>query len=1517
MQLQAGYLLGSVRKELFEYAEKVDNVAALNGLLRWMSTFDVHTDIDLKQSESVQSVLAVVSNIITRGLPTIPSVSIENFFADRLKLTSRNDDENKGTIEFPFIEGYLNDSVREKLYKSLHVIDTRARNRNDYLDTSLVDSNFEQDFLLNLIPQENDYLVQLLEKQRSRSSFTRDNNQGRVDFSLEIPYDVKRKRKNKFNDEVQTRHHKTFVVEVDGKKYHTDFIDELKDFEIASFPKKIKHITEDKVYQNVAEFIQTISEDEFTSHIADNYNNKNYLYDPITAAVLAPFGIARLQLVFLRYFISHYKLLSKKENIKIAVIERDLPCAQKAFDDLLELIKTINDLASSSIVLPGIKIEVFSTSEFLSHSLHGGKSPKLISDFISSDFDLVMDISLLRRSNIFKEENTSSKKTIIIRNAHYTHYKTITGVVSAPAIKYRPVVNVLSNEDYTDIKKDTARLLKKIMQDVFRKIDFRDGQLPILNRAIQLKSVIGLLPTGGGKSLTYQLAALLQPGTTIVIAPIRALMLDQFIGLNKNGIDKCEFINSTLSGAERLYNQNALLANGLLQFIFVSPERFVIKEFRMALDAASTNGHFCTYAVIDEVHCVSEWGHDFRTPYLNLGDNAQKYCHTYNAAPIPLFGLTATASFDVLADIERELKIKDNDGHAIVRFENSVRDEINYIIREVPAVFDNLPFFSENDVKEKVGKAKQAEVFSLIDNKKDLIGKFSDDDFLKDLIAHSFGNFLSTAESIKKESVAGSRDAAINQLFSEKVDKLKQKNPFEIEIIDGQDHYNYGIIVFCPHRKGWLGVKNSERNNSAMGLYDNTNSVTVKKIERKGIEEDIHFYNEETLGYFMGSGDDDDQKIDVESFKHLERFTKGEESVMVATKAFGMGIDKPDVRMTIHLNISQSIESFVQEAGRAGRDGGIAASIILYNNDFVRLSTNPNVNYHLDEEVLMYFHNNSFKGQIKERVMVYELRKKIVFPNTTNLHRITDLLNALFGFDNDQLTLKLGKKGIGDKDYYNRIFLETSNGINIGSVFLDSQESRISHDLGDDALCNLVVNKLKEEIFSFGLSGVDAIRNWLNQIIVNPESQVGIENLLKSMKIGETKTIPVPFFNKYHSKELKQYQTFILSPDHLQLVLNTKIMVDFMSSGLLTSTFIGNNLKDAVQKKLDYTKFVESLNLDSVTTERLLKAEDKDSSDFQIAYLSPRNQDDTAKAIYRLTSIGIIDTYTIDYQNKLYYIQFSKKSDEDYFGALENLMARYTTEKIAKSEIEKLKESNAEAIAKNKATVISVCLEKLTQFIYSKIKEKRLQAIKDMIKLCQDSIGIEDPAKQNEYIKDEIYYYFNAKYCKPDNKELLISKDESGNESVKVIPASMPDDYKEGMLVDNFVEKYLDLAENEQTGEIINNMKHLRGSSMRMLRIDPDGAHFRILKAYSLFILATIIPDLLLEAKQELVSGLLNWKDGKHTQNFINSIKKRILKHVVNYNVDSLFDEIENLYFSNYYESWTKEFSGKFLKTEL
>ena len=397
MQLQACYILESVRDALKAYAKRHEKASALHGLLMSLSTFEVQTGLNLETPANPPSIIAVASNIITRGLPTLANVHLEEYFVDKLAMTHRSDNTARGKVAFPFVNVDEDFELGQSLFKSLHTIDPRAKNRGQYLKVSDVDSSFERSFLLRLLPERQAYLAQLLEKQRTRSSFTRDNNQGRVDFSLEIPYDITRKRLNRYNSKVQTRHHKTYVIEVDGARYHTDLIDELKDFEIAQLSTDISHIREESLYENATALISAIEANEFVQHVQDNFSNDDYLLSNRTALCLAPFGIARLQRIVLQYLMAHYDAATTKQNIKIAVAERDLPCAMAAFDDLSLLLNTLNDLAQTQIHIPAFEMQVFASPEFMDHPLHNGKPVAPLTALNPADFDRVIDISVLRR----------------------------------------------------------------------------------------------------------------------------------------------------------------------------------------------------------------------------------------------------------------------------------------------------------------------------------------------------------------------------------------------------------------------------------------------------------------------------------------------------------------------------------------------------------------------------------------------------------------------------------------------------------------------------------------------------------------------------------------------------------------------------------------------------------------------------------------------------------------------------------------------------------------------------------------------------------------------------------------------------------------------------------------------------------------------------------------------------------------------------------------------------------------
>ena len=560
------------------------------------------------------------------------------------------------------------------------------------------------------------------------------------------------------------------------------------------------------------------------------------------------------------------KLNINAEEWNFAIVEQDIPCGSIAIEDFKELLNSLLKLKGNTEKLPKINVFVESDERFANAYFHSSNNIDK-----SKKYDLLIDISILQRSGLTKINNTINADTkVLIRSAHSP--KTNREFKTTSLITYKPLGKKDTQKNIFIENKEQVEALEKFIQTIFRKTGFRAGQVEIINRAIQGLSVIGLLPTGAGKSLTYQLTALLQPGMTIIIDPIKSLMKDQFEGLLKNGIDRAVYINSSLNQKQRKIALEKIKKAQTI-FAFVSPERLQDNTFRKELlETSNLNNHYFSYCVIDEAHCVSEWGHDFRTSYLRLGDNARNYCIAKDREHLPFFALTATASYDVLSDIQRELGIPEET--AIVRLEKLDRPEIQFKIVEITA--DIKP---ENGLgwgnKQALGEAKQYQLIQQLNKIPEYYKEFSD------------------TETIIEEA---------KEVFNGKDIRLPNFNPKTFYQQQGRE--NNAGLVFCPHRNWYFGV------------MDNASHITD------------HFHSLK-IGTFLGS--DGVKERDNENDKSQAAFVNHDLDLLVATKAFGMGIDKPNIRYVLHFNYPSSIESYYQEAGRGGRERKIG-----FRFDFVQ-----------------------------------------------------------------------------------------------------------------------------------------------------------------------------------------------------------------------------------------------------------------------------------------------------------------------------------------------------------------------------------------------------------------------------------------------------------------------------------------------------------------------------------------------------------------------------------------------------
>lgn len=651
--------------------------------------------------------------------------------------------------------------------------------------------------------------------------------------------------------------------------------------------------------------------------------------------IQSPLAIARLQKTIIEAVLTE-KLDINQSEWNVLVKENDVPCAALAFEDLEQMFNNLTSLSVDydKMKFPKVNLEIIGSQKYLNSTLHLEIKPDVSATTKQKNkvYDLVIDISMAKidddKEASFSEFKCKNHCYFNIRSAK--SHRSERHIYTSDTIEYKPLVTRDSQGNYKDIEFNKKNL-QYFVKLLFRKDDFRPGQLPILNRALQNKSVIGLLPTGGGKSLTYQLAAMLQPGVTLVVDPLRSLMKDQYDGLVNIGIDTCTFINSTLSAHEKDVRERQM-ESSQMQFVFLSPERLGIYKFRERLKTMRDMNVYFAYGVIDEVHCVSEWGHDFRFSYLHLGRNLYNFVLPKNKEKrLTLFGLTATASFDVLADVERELSGNGAfplDSDTIVRYENTNRLELQYKIERVPVEYSNeIEAFKNSTYATMEGIRALNEKYNfLIQNNLPLPVKISDKWAVFNSKKEFLNRYISQVPNYVNELLTDSAIGKIKKQFNERQNtqednsKINLQTDFPIDYYKSKNEYKQAGIVFCPHK-----------NNT--GISVNENAISLKEYTSK-------------VGTFMGSGDDNDaDEIDKVSFENLELFRDNKIPLMVATKAFGMGIDKPNVRFTINMNYSSSLESFVQEAGRAGRDKKIAlATILLADYKLVRISSKYPVN---------------------------------------------------------------------------------------------------------------------------------------------------------------------------------------------------------------------------------------------------------------------------------------------------------------------------------------------------------------------------------------------------------------------------------------------------------------------------------------------------------------------------------------------------------------------------------------------
>ena len=676
------------------------------------------------------------------------------------------------------------------------------------------------------------------------------------------------------------------VIEVDGP-FHQPHLDRKRDEALKAQGWQVWRVSVARLNDPIT--LRT----ELTRYLQNANGSNKWGFQPtspaprsssLTTCIWGATVIARVQFLILEAL--RRGIISWEKTSRIRVIEAETTIGEFAVTDLQDWFGRLAEL-------------------------HGIADPPRFR-YSTEQADLVVDISVLQP---YKRPFATDTPLAWSRPANMTG--------SIPRRKF-------ASGMYCAAKPEKS-LIESFVRDLFRKAELRDGQYEILCRILGGRDVVGLLPTGGGKSLTYQLSGLLLGGLTLYVSPLKSLLQDQRDRLVELGIDLAQEVSSALT-LEQRREASLLFATGGVRFLLISPERFLIKSFRQDLNHFRASIGEVSQVVVDECHCVSEWGHEFRPSYLSLSRIAKERTQRLGVSA-PLVALTGTASSIVLADVQRELGILGSE--AIIRAKKLDREEIALRCYKLP----------QNNKDERLDELVRQFMAQKIQEAEGLL---------------IFCRFIGGYEGV----------------LAVAANMLKQVPANQLRFYCGEEPDWTKYAVFYYHRKAHELTRDQiDQCKPMWALLPEETRASWDLIKA------------------------DTQRCYISGLPRSFR-------VLVATTAFGMGIDKPSIRSVIHYMTPQSPEAYYQEVGRAGRDRQPAEAILLFSDespDIVDRILSPELNIHQVREVYkafraqnrwgggdfvktFYFHLTTFSGADNDarniRLVLQKIRKTIEVDGT-------------------------------------------------------------------------------------------------------------------------------------------------------------------------------------------------------------------------------------------------------------------------------------------------------------------------------------------------------------------------------------------------------------------------------------------------------------------------------------------------------------------------------------------------------
>jgi len=1236
-QFQAAYFLSSINDLFLNPTEK----GKIKKIVFQLSHFNIETDDKLlHKAQTFASEIKVINNIISRGLPAPPSKFIQELFSTSFVATKKNvSDINK--ISYPFVD----DKLKEELKRAVHIIDPRIKKEDFNIKFKGKNADFKDDFFYSYIPEYlgDDYL-QLIETDLNYNGLLEKNTvvknkskllskyksilSDKIDFAFRLPYH------NNYNNGIP--------IEIDNSPVETNY-----DFEVSS---KKNEFTNQIAWQaplsintegvvDSSEMLKPLinfTYNDYFDTISKNYRSPLYKstagLDAMQLA-LSPIGIARIQKTIIEYLLSG-NLNIKAKKWKIAVIERDVPMAFLAFQDLKLLFNNLFTLKGEELRFPEVDLTIYRTSEFKAaklNKIYQGKI-KLIDNFdTTEEFDILIDVSVIQRSSIAnKNYKTKAKHKAIISSV--LNVNTRKKLLTDKFIEYSSILNSKTKAN----KEEKINSLKYFIENIFHKEILLPGQIKIIDKALQGKNTLAVLSANSGKTISFQLASILQAGISVIINPINSASTVQKQNLQLAGLDNIEYLRDSYDNEEELEQIYDNIEHTNPKFLFVSPELLRIKSFRNLIYRMDINKSHFSYFIVNQAHSISEWSHDFRTEYNSLGEISNKLFKITSNKSVPIIALSANAGFSTISEIQSELSI----------------DEAN----------------------------------TLIINKNNSNIDFSVIDVSSDVVIPSM-----QIEQVKK--LIGSRKQVH---FNYLIEKLYPK---------GQPNNKNSSLIYCPQAYGNYGITDTKKDGLADKLTANFEDLKI--------------------GWFLGATDDNTDNIPlrdaIKSEKYYSRFANNNLDVLLATKAFGVGMNKKDIRNVVFFNMPESLEGFIQQTYRAGRDGKPTKCVIFHDNQEMSV---PKDNYlherygiaktNIDKYVCYESLLRKYKGKEKDTASALDLLTEI----TSNKESYANLIeDAVFYEFRKHIKISFQPENNPSQIYINTI-KKTYGYINIKDRSLHNEESDFDPVISLQILAfiNNKVNNICKEKSS-------EIIKCLTKEIHQPKSK-GIASYLENMNTGEVQEIVIPFKN------------------------NSVIEIEAILKSKISETFTKELIWKIYDRTHSLNEFIAELNEIS----NIIKDPKKPQVKIIVSrlYYKIRRKKETINAIYKFTKIGVIEDYIIDNNRNEIIVKIKKKSDEIYLINLYNYIDKF----LLKEKFGEIKFNEK----KIKGSKIEKAIKIYNNFIYDYILQDKFNSVEVLDQLINKIDTLNNKGKKgeaNHLLNEFLNNYFSNKYSNTEFSSIV------------------------------------------------------------------------------------------------------------------------------------------------------------------